>query len=697
MTVRSFTIIMVVICLSCTLNDLQLPEWDTTWEIALQGDEVSASEILKDVSFLDDSTNNTTDKNTYFVDISDTSAAQVITSKDMSIKTENHQFSAKLGNFNIDQPEPQVINGSSFAELFGELNPEPGFPFPALSPTIITPVPGQIEFNEFDEMDIESASLSVIFHNNLILEIDRGMTITIKDMEHINDPGEGVIDTIRFSEPVPPNSSLTSDEISLAGKSISNKLQLEYRIPLTGTDSVIILDQNDLDSDFSVEVIMSQLVVSRAIAKIPVQHIIRKDDMTVDTDECSVRLAEIDKGSVNLTVKNGMNIGSDIEIEMPNFVDKTNKPLLKNYFVKAKESKNIKINLAGYTLQNEQQNGSYLENINYNMIATTRESEIHILVNSRDSINVQIQGETLFFKYFEGNINRYKIEFAPVHKEDIKDLKNIEGYFSLPDLAITINVHNEINYDLTINMELTGYHRDPRTLQLTDSASIEMNKVFQRNSLEKNQSFVITNESKPEILDFISIVPNEVTAKCNVQISGEGSMRKGDKVWMDYTINSPLTLKIEQPLIYTAQKQIIGDKEMSNDRRESISKSLTELELKINSDNRLPVDTELMLYVSTDSVNLFSDIIDDSTQKFILSGSFEGGNVDDEGFVETGRKEEQTIALTNSQIAVFENNPLYYGFKVKIPTTDSPVEFSSSNTFYYDPVLKFNVLMNADN
>jgi len=101
------------------------------------------------------------------------------------------------------------------------LNPQAGMPFPIIEPTLLTPDPREATFDEFKQLEIESATMSVIFHNDLILGIDAGMQIILMDLDRVNEPDGGLIDTIKFTDPIPPNTTLESNTIDLAGKNIS--------------------------------------------------------------------------------------------------------------------------------------------------------------------------------------------------------------------------------------------------------------------------------------------------------------------------------------------------------------------------------------------------------------------------------------------------------------------------------------------
>jgi len=699
MTRMSYFLILGVLISGCTINEPSLPKWDTSWEVHLKGDVIKISELLKNNSTIKDSLDLVSGEQTYFINISDTSKAQQIKAEDLSVKTDDQEFSNNLGIFEVAQPTPKVTQGSSFSEIFSNYNPQVGMPFPIIEPRLLTPDPRETTFDEFKQMDIESATISVAFHNNLILGIDSGMKIILKDFARLNDADGGLIDTILFSGPIPSKTLLESETISLAGKSISNQLQLIYRIPLSGTDSVITLSEDDLNSNFFTEVIMSPVRVNRALAKIPGQSIIRVNTAPVNMDDHSIRIAEIDKGKINLLIKNNMNINSDIEIELPNFTDKSSNTLVTTKFVSSQSIENIQIDLAGYFLQNEQQNGSFIENIIYNIVGETHATTEHVWLDHEDKVDVTMNMDTLFFKSLNGNLSPIEVVFDPVENKNIFDLENFSGSFKLPDLALTFNFHNEIDFDITMEMLVTGYHRDPMTNNITDSVSVKMDQLLERGGQSTQCCTVVLDKlsSTPSIVDLVAIMPNEIIVTGRALIEGEGSVRKSDKVWIDYTIDSPFSIQIDEPLLYTGNQETIGNSEISAERRDKIAQNFTEVTLKILSNNGMPIGSDFKFYLSSDSTNLFTDEITDSSEKVVLASQIIAANTNSDGFVNTPNPDEHVFKLNRNQIAIFEQSPLFYGTKVTIGTTEKAIRFRSGDQLQFDTILNIDVIMDPEN
>ena len=96
------------------------------------------------------------------------------------------------------------------------------------------------------------------------IDIESGMMIVIVD----DVPGEPLIGTAVFNDPIPANSFAQSEQLDLSDQTISNRWRLDYTIPIGGTDSSIIIGQEELDSHIYTEVHVSKMNVTRAVAKV---------------------------------------------------------------------------------------------------------------------------------------------------------------------------------------------------------------------------------------------------------------------------------------------------------------------------------------------------------------------------------------------------------------------------------------------
>ena len=73
--------ILLIIVVSCSLNELSLPRWDTNWKIHFNTDQLSMSEVLTEES-LKDSLNTEVGDTLIYVSIADTTEPKAIERSD---------------------------------------------------------------------------------------------------------------------------------------------------------------------------------------------------------------------------------------------------------------------------------------------------------------------------------------------------------------------------------------------------------------------------------------------------------------------------------------------------------------------------------------------------------------------------------------------------------------------------------------
>ena len=669
----------------CSINDPQLPKWNTEWQLSLSGGSVTLNDLLKNSNLKDS-------LGTNYYTVQDSSEKQTIDPRDLSFKGNDQHFVNKLGVFMVKKPQPKVTRGETFAEIFSDYNPQVGTLFPKLAPFTLTPDPRTVTFDEYQEINISQGTFSVKFHNDLILGIASGMKIIMSDLARINQADSGLIDTIYFNGPIPQGTTLESQPVNLAGKTISNNIQLKYYIPVAGTDSAQTLTQDDINSSFYTEVVMSDIKVISASARVPQQSFTYDNNAPVVVSELTIRRARVEKGKLHFAISNHMNLTSNFSIILPNFKTENDANLVSSFRVEARQTKNIELDLRQYILQNNKYPGEILDSIQYQIQATTDSTLNNVLISANDSLSVSVVMDTLYFSSVEGYLTPRDIAIPAVNQRDIFDFSKLTGKFTLPDLVMTMNFHSKIDMGIDLAIDVVGYHRDAQSGMITDSIDIRVNKTVHGGNNPNPTSLVLDSESRaPNIVDLMSIMPTDLKITGHATIGGDGLIAVGDAFWVDYKIESPLTIKLDEPLQYQVEKSAISDEDIDSESRNKIAANLTAMSATLTTSNHFPIGARLKLFVSQDSSNLYSDVISDSTQKAIIDISIAPGEQNSNGVVIASTSGEQSINLSSNQIHIFETVPVYYGAQVILPQTTAPARFKNSDALQYEPVLRFKV------
>jgi len=685
MTRMSIFLSVIITLTACSINDPQLPQWDTSWQVSLAGGQVTLSDLLKN-SDLKDSLD------TSYYTIQDSTEKQTIAAADLSYKATDQHISNKIGVFNVQKPKPKAVGGETFAQIFAGYNPQVGSTFPKLDAFILTPDPRSVNFDEFQSLNINEGIFSVKFHNDLILDIATGMKVVLNDLSRITEADSGLIDTIYFGEPIPRGTTLESQPVDLAGKTISNMIQLRYIIPIAGTDNTQTLTQYDLNSSFYTEVVMSDIKVNSASAKLPQQSFSYENNAPVVAGDLAIRQAMVSRGMIHIDIMNHMPLSGQYSISLPDFKNTAGVDLSSTFRVDANQQKTINLDLKTYSLQNSANPGSFLDTLRYEIRATTDPSMGMVRLSADDSLSVDVQMDSLFFSSVDGFLEPHQVTIPAVNQNDIFDFSKLTGKFTLPDLLLTMDFHSKLDMAIDLNIDVVGYHRDAVSGQITDSVDVKINKTVNGNNSSNPQSIVLDHaSSQPSIVDLMSIMPTDIKLEGVATISGDGSIAVGDAFWVCYKLESPLTIKVDEPLNYESAREVLSNKELDVDQRDKITQNFTEVTATVQTANHFPIGAQLKFFVSRDSSNLYSDIIDDSTRKAVFMITIDPGEKNTIGVVTASTIDENVLKLNAQQIHIFEQVPIYYGAQVILPQTTASARFKNDDALHYEPALQFKV------
>ncbi len=691
MTRMSVLLLPLALFFGCSINEPELPEWDTQWRVELSGDSLRLADILthRAISTAYDAQ---AEDSIFTIQFSDTSAVQQVDAQSLTVKLDDQHFSETLGTFEVEQPAAQNTPPQPFSEVFADYNPTVGSVFPPLPPRILTPDPRSVEFTEFEEIEIATASLSIIFHNDFFLDIDSGMTVTLVDKARKDQSGGGVIDSLTFNAPIPAGKTLRSSEVDLSGKTLSNQMELLYKIPLAGTDSARVLTQEDLDGSVYTEVILSPIRVKKALALVPAQQVIRGNTAPIAMDDFAIRNAHITSGGFTMQLINHMNVTGAFTVTLTDFVNNAGDPLTVSTVVKGGETVSQSVALDNYTLHNGSDMGAAMDSIHFNVIFETEVPDQAVWVTWEDSLAVSVVMDSIRFDSFEGYMAPQTITIDPIVKNDVLELDNIDGSFSFPDVVLTINIHNQIDLDTDLELNITGYHMENGVI--SDSVKIKVDRPLERG----NQSFnteVLTfdkSSSQPSIVDLMSILPNTIKIDGAVTIGGEGSVNVGDAFYVDYTLDTPLSLRLDTPVKFVQQTRRLAESTLSREQRNDINNHFTELGLNFKTRNALPIGAQLRFYISGDSALVF-DATADSTQRAVITAELEPGITNANGYVTETLDQELTFTLDRTVLQLIQKDSLYYGSEIVLTTNGDVARFKSSDRLTFIPVMNFTVHM----
>ncbi|MCB0282748.1 MAG: hypothetical protein KDF60_09240 [Calditrichaeota bacterium] len=690
---RSIIVLFVLFFLGCSINDPEIPGWESKVKVHFRTDEISMEEVLTESSFSSGYSDVYGDTLIY-VSINDTTEAQSVKPSDLAFKADDDKINETVGVIELENPDPVKTGLTTIDDIFPDLNVEPGTVLPPLDAQVVDPPPHQVEMNKFQSVTIDSADMYLVFYNNMILDIDSGLKIKIYDAKRSNEPDRGIIDSVIFNDPIPTGASATSSIINLAGKSISNQFQLDYKVPIAATSDSRTLTADDISAGFDTEIFIENLKVLHAVADVPQQDIPRSGATAIDTKDKSVNFAEIDNGSLNLAIHNYLEIDADLNVTILNMQDEFGEEKKITVFMPAKQTTNKKIDISGYSIKNRLNPGEAVDSIRYEINAISYPSNGPVIIDSEDSIVVDISMDSTYVSYFEGSVENLEIDIEPVEETDLVDYSSFEGEFTLPDLVLTLNLYNEMNFDINIDLLLSGENKESG-----ERVEIPIDTVINKGTSGlPGKTVVVLNGSNtnPSIVDLMRIQPTSISIAGDGFVDGRGSVALSDKVWADYSIESPLKAIIDEPVYVKTDIDSITRDDLSQDERDRITQDIRTVSLFLNSINGLPLGADFSFAISNDSTNMFDEESTDST-RILLSSTVISGNKNSDGLVLSPKTSENELALTPAQLQLFNKSPLYYGAQIKVRPQTQPVLFRKNDVFKYNGYMDVRVKVDVEN
>ena len=180
---RSIIVLFVLFFLGCSINDPEIPGWESKVKVHFRTDEISMEEVLTESSFSSGYSDVYGDTLIY-VSINDTTEAQSVKPSDLAFKADDDKINETVGVIELENPDPVKTGLTTIDDIFPDLNVEPGTVLPPLDAQVVDPPPHQVEMNKFQSVTIDSADMYLVFYNNMILDIDSGLKIKIYENEN---------------------------------------------------------------------------------------------------------------------------------------------------------------------------------------------------------------------------------------------------------------------------------------------------------------------------------------------------------------------------------------------------------------------------------------------------------------------------------------------------------------------------------
>ncbi len=693
-TQKSFLItlgLIIIAATACTFDEPTLPKWFTDWRIPIPNPGFEMSDAINDSTIIDTTYDG---QSTIAISIIDSSERKRISRADMAFLPNGDKAEQGIGEVSLNSPGTEQIDPIPIAGFIG-IPIIPGQTIDIPASTINSP-PFFLTFGTFEfVVNVKEGTIQIEFINDSFLDFGADTKISIYDSISANFIGDAV-----FTNPIPANTSETSELLDLAGRQFTNHLRFEMELHVLAKSGYTV-QPGDENGTIHFLATISELKVGYARATLPEQNFSHYDSVSTSDQDDRIITAHIDGGTLLLEIENTLNVSANVNVELLNFYTDPdyNNVLSLAYLLEALQKDTFSVILDDLYLtdfNNMPTPGSYIDFMKYRFFVKTIPSAEMVEISEFDSVILSINPvDSVYIKEFKGDLARREFVFDPVEQNDVIDAEGFEGSIRFEEISMTLNISNQIGIELLVNLNIEGFKNNKtESIQLTfDDNPIRVGA--RKPGEDVNVHTVILDKDNSNLVEFLEFLPEDIIITGIAIVEGVGEVTLEDEVWSNYHIFSPFFLKIQDNALYTSkiEASAIDEGTQNAIKRGDVDNFFVDLGLI----NGLPIGAQMKIYLSADRENIFDDVITDSSRKIIIDDIlFSAGELDQNKFVIKSFEDEFEIHLSQDQLFIFVNDTVYLASKLFLDDTDGLVKFRSTDEISANGLMHIRYRMNNE-
>lgn len=674
-TISAITAVLIIT--ACQFKEPVLPAWEATFRLPFDsGVFVIGEEIANDSTIVIQSGD---PDSVLFISLSDSLVnLREISASDLSIKLDNASEALKLDTLVITTLQtldfPLMNLRAIFPELAGSIGSTVTIPATTVSPPGIV-----LDAGDFKRIHFLSGILRLRILNKLPFPIgpngsSSGLQITV-----VNDSLNQTFLTFNFPDPILPGEEAVS-EATVQNQWLYSPLRLEYEIPVAQPTTVTVTNALLDTTGVAVALELDHIQADEAVAVLGSQDF--SDVIKVGYEgQHRLRSAEIDKGMLQVNFTNHTPLDTDMKVKIPAIRSAANDTFIAEVALPAGETVPLPLDLDNYRISNPDMPGAFLDTLEIIFDAKSQAQNNIIHITSSDSISISITSDTLTLQSFSGFLGPDSLKFDPITEDDIADYQGFEGGIELSEAFLNLKFYSEVLIDnLNADLVITGIHKNEQGA-ITDSALIILNNREFNGGEPGNPGITEITLNDQSIVDFLSILPTSIRIEGRIRVSGEAAVAQGNRIWMDYALETPFTIKITGTANFEGNVSTISESDIDSLFQDAAKESILDVDIRFILTNHTPLGGTMRFIISKDfsDPNIYDQDYDTS---LVITRDIEmdPAPIDPQtGFVTTARETDETLYLNRREIQLFGDPPLRYGYLLQIPGTGSFVTLRYSD------------------
>jgi hypothetical protein len=486
-------------------------------------------------------------------------------------------------------------------------------------------------FTTFQQVTIQLAHASLAVANHLGLDLD-----SLK-FDIIDRLSSETLETTIIPGGVRDGDSILQ-KLTFTDKTFSNQFSIQVSAHTPG-GFLPSLEDKYLSFNFSID----SLTVTGGIAQIPSFDLTTEEEIILPSNHV-IDSAQIRTGNLFLDLYNFTNVLADMEINFPEF--KKNDEILKaSRIVPARSHSNLELSLDGYSLK-PSADSSIKARIE---IQINGSGDQLVFFKSSDSVTASTFLSEITFSQISGRLKPTVVDVGEI-KRDIDLPPGFENAH-VKNANLSLDIHNGVNFPADLSVLIQG----DKGQRLELFGDVEAGTPW---------ATAVTTIQEDHLDPLLDPVPQRITVTgkvtCGDGISS-GIVNEEDFFFGKVQISSPLEFILD-----SCQVQVDPDSySVNEDIKSLLQDQVNSSKMLIEIESHLPLDGKVLIFVSKNQENIFSD-----PDLVIGPVNVLRGELDQNGLVISSRTSEGSMNLDREKLQVFTNSPFYIAGRLKFPGTD---------------------------
>jgi hypothetical protein len=676
-TLIIFAVILIHIS-SCQLNKPVTPDWQTTYQIPFVIEKYILGEEWSDrpeIIIKDDTTK------ALWLSIRDSLNLDSISRQDLSIKPGDEHRVESLDTLEIERLDVLQLPAVNLRKLMPQLEQLIGET--VIIPDTVLPGEATAPVQKFQSAHFLSGKIKVRISNNLPVPIgpnafSDGLKIVV-----LRDTLSSVpFATVQFNQLIAPGDSV-SQTISVGEGWLQAPLRFLLEIPISGAQAVTITDALLDNFGLSLSLELVDVKADEVVAILdPLEFL---DTLRIAYDgEAKVRSAEILSGRIVLDIQNEVALGADVEVRIPQLKNQQSQVFSQTLTIPAATVGSHVLILDGYLIENVHQPNQVIDSLDAYLAVRTQVPQNFVHVTSRDSISIDMTSDSLILQILDGVIPSKTIDIPQYYSQDVVDYQGVGDGVTASEALLNIKVFNEVQVaELNGNIQIVGYKKDVNGNPVDSlELAIENQQIVGGvQGQPGTTNIILDSRNNPKVLELLNLKPTDFRISGQLQAEGDIQAALNSRIWASYELETPLRGIINDTTIYHSDIGTLSGDDIDGDLRDLTANEFRQAQLNLRISNHTPVAVTMRFFITSDStvVNFF-DPNPDSTSTILKTVSIPAAPTDPQsGFTESAVSETVTLQLSQSQIRIFNQPFLRYGYQFQFSETNGEVALRFSD------------------